>query len=260
MWLYKNWLPQAYDQKAALNNMKSVLNFIFLFLGVFSLPAQAGILPKQHEYVVLLHGIGRSKNAMQEMADDMSQKGYTVFNIDYPSRKKSIEDLADDIKKTLDAQKLDENHKIHFIGHSMGGLIIRAYIHAHRPENLGRVVMLGTPNHGSEVADLLAGTTLFNGIYGLAGQQLVTDQEKFKAIFGAVDYEAGVIAGDRSIDPVSSWLIIPGKDDGKVSISSTKLDGMKDHIVIHATHTFMPSNAEVIAQAEYFLENGTFRR
>ena len=207
--------------------------------------------------VVLLHGIARSKGSMENMAENLSRKGYEVINIDYASRKKTIDTLAADIHKEIKSRRVNAG-KIHFVGHSMGGLIIRAYIHKYKPKDLGRVVMLGTPNGGSQVADLLKDNFLYINYYGPAGQQLVTDQNGFKEIFGNVDYELGVIAGDRSIDPVSSLLIITGDDDGKVSIENTKIKGMKDHITIHATHTFMPSNTEVIRQTEYFLQHGSF--
>lgn len=209
--------------------------------------------------VVLLHGIGRSKSSMESMEEDLSRKGYEVINIDYASREKTIENLVADIRKEIKSRRVTTG-KIHFVGHSMGGLIIRAYIHKYRPKDLGRVVMLGTPNGGSEVADLLKDNLLYIHYYGPAGQQLVTDQNGFKEIFGRVNYELGVIAGDRSIDPVSSLLIITGDDDGKVPVANTKIKGMKDHIVVHATHTFMPSNAEVIQQTEHFLEHGKFLR
>lgn len=207
--------------------------------------------------VVLLHGIGRSKSSMESMEEDLSRKGYEVINIDYASRKKTIENLAADIRKEIKKRRVN-TEKIHFVGHSMGGLIIRAYIHKYRPKDLGRVVMLGTPNAGSEVADLMKDNFLYINYYGPAGQQLVTDQNGFKEIFGRVDYDLGIIAGDRSIDPVSSLFIITGDDDGKVPVVNTKIKGMKDHIVIHATHTFMPSNAEVIQQTGHFLKHGEF--
>lgn len=231
-----------------------------LLAAVLFLLSAAPAFAAKGDTVVLLHGIGRTSGSMQKMAGDLSRKGYAVINIDYASRKKPVEDLAEDIGREIRKHPVPTGRKIHFIGHSMGGLVIRAYIHRHRPANLGRVVLLGTPNQGSEVADLLHGTALFNSFYGPAGEELVTDQKKFAKLYGDVNYGLGVIAGDRSIDPVSSLLIIPGDDDGKVSVERTKIRGMKDHIVLHATHTFMPSNDDVIRQSEYFLENGKFLR
>lgn len=219
-------------------------------------PARA----EQGDTLVLLHGLGRTKGAMEKMEKYFTGMGYTVINVDYDSRNKDLVTLAKELDALLDEKGADKAPRLHLVGHSMGGLVIRAYVHKHRPANLGRVVHLGTPNRGSEVADFLSGTALFEMVYGPAGAQLVTDQSKVKDVLGPVDFPLGIIAGDRSIDPVSSWGILPGRDDGKVTIARTKVKGMTDHITLHATHTFMSSNDEVIAQTAFFLENGGFRR
>ncbi len=139
----------------------------------------------------------------------------------------------------------------------MGGLVIRAYLHRYKPQNLGRVVMIGTPNQGSEVADFLQTRKLYRMLYGPAGQQLITDQSGFMHHFGAVDYEVGVIAGNRPVDLISSRII--GKaNDGKVSIDSTKLSGMKDHVIVPSSHTFFPSNPHMLMQTLEFLKQGKF--
>ncbi|MBU6476259.1 MAG: alpha/beta fold hydrolase, partial [Alphaproteobacteria bacterium] len=190
--------------------------------------------------IVLLHGIFRGKSSMSGMERGLAQKGYDVLNIGYPSLKKPIEELIDDVHAEIARRSGKGSGMLHFVGHSLGGLVIRAYLHKFRPENLGRVVMLGTPNHGSEIADIFASFLPYKMFYGPAGQQLVTDQSRFENIFGSVDYDLGVIAGDKSFDPVMSWFI-PGADDGRVSVARTKLDGMKDHLTLHITHTFMPS-------------------
>ena len=194
---------------------------------------------------------------MKGMEHGLAQKGYRVFNIDYPSLKKPIEELIGDVHAEILQRRDDETDALHFVGHSLGGLIIRAYLHKFKPAGAGRVVMIGTPNHGSELADIFADFPLYKMLYGPAGQQLVTDQTAFRHIFGAVDYDLGVIAGDRSFDPVMSWFI-PGADDGKVSVASTKIDGMKDHITLRVSHTFMPSKKSVIDQTAHFLAHGKF--
>ena len=145
------------------------------------------------------------------------------------------------------------------VGYSMGGIVIRALLNKHRPDNLGRVVQLASPNKGSEVADFVKTNWLYEKIYGPAGQQLTTDQTGLRNLLGKVDYELGVVAGNASIDPVSS-AIIPGDDDGKVSVESTRVSGMKDHVIVSATHTFFPGNKTVQRQALAFLRNGRFQR
>ena len=113
--------------------------------------------------------------------------------------------------------------------------------------------MIGTPNHGSEVADYLAEYKMYKEHFGPAGMELRTGRKIYTP-----DYEVGVIAGDMSIDPLSSLLLIPGRDDGKVAVDKTKLPKMKDHIVVHATHVFMMNNPIVIKQAVNFLRDGRF--
>ncbi|GHM58930.1 MAG: hypothetical protein sL5_10220 [Candidatus Mesenet longicola] len=147
--------------------------------------------------------------------------------------------------------------KVHFVGYSMGGLLIRAYFKKYKPDKLGRVVMIGTPNHGSEVADFLKNFMLYKKLYGPAGQQLITNQDGFKEIFANTDFELGIIAGNKSIDPISSKLINK-PNDGKVSVDSTKLEGAKDHIVLPCNHTFFPSNKQMFKQVLSFLKFGKF--
>lgn len=147
--------------------------------------------------------------------------------------------------------------RIHFIGHSIGGLIIRTYLNTYSLENLGRVVMLGTPNNGSEIADFLKDFYLYKKLYGPAGQQLITDQSKFKNIFGSINYEVGVIAGISSFHFIANKII--GKEsDGRVSVISTKVEGMKDHITIKSTHVGLTSNKEAWQFTKNFIETGSF--
>ena len=136
--------------------------------------------------------------------------------------------------------------------------MVRALIHKYNYKNLGKVVQLAPPNQGSEVADFIKNFWPYKKIYGPAGQQLITDQSKIKHLFGEVSYELGIIAGNSTIDPISS-AIIPGENDGKVAVERTKLKGMKDHIDVSASHTFFPSNKEVQKQTLYFLKNGNFK-
>lgn len=206
--------------------------------------------------VVLLHGIFRTKRSMASMARFLEREGFRVLNLGYPSTKHTLEGLADHIQPQIE-QFAKKVKAIHFVGYSMGGLVIRVYINRHRPANLGRVVMVGTPNGGSECADTLQHVGLYKKFYGPAGQQLITDQQEFAHIFGKVDYDAGVIAGNFPLDFIASYII--GKpNDGKVSVESTHLPGQKAHKVIHADHTFFPTNRTMWKYALQFLKEGTF--
>ena len=208
------------------------------------------------EYVVLLHGLARTSKSMKALEKFFSEQGYEVFNISYPSRKYPVAELANMVRKEV-ITKTSEAAKVHFITHSMGGIIVR-YIQKYNPlPNLGRVVMLSPPNHGSEVVDKLGGLWLFKCINGPAGKQLGTDKNSICQKLGKVDFELGVITGDRSINWINS-LIIPGKDDGKVSIESAKVEGMDDFLIVHATHPFIMKKKTVITQCLHFLRIGVF--
>jgi triacylglycerol lipase len=188
------------------------------------------------------------------------EAGYKVRNVDYPSRTASVQKLADDaIGKAVADCEQDGATKIDFVTHSLGGILVRSYLARHTHPSLGRVVMLAPPNQGSEVVDKLGWLFLFKWINGPAGNELGTDKNSTPNKLGAANFPVGIIAGDRLINWINS-LLIPGRDDGKVSIERTKLAGMTDHIVIHATHPFIMKNREAIRQTIQFLRVGSFDR
>jgi pimeloyl-ACP methyl ester carboxylesterase len=209
------------------------------------------------EKIIILHGIFRTHRSMRGLANFLERSGYNVLNLRYPSTKYDIEKLADIAHPQIADFISKDQGRTHFIGHSMGGLLIRAYLKKYRPINLGRVVMIGVPNRGSEVADFLKNFYFYKKLYGPAGQQLITNQEKFAHIFCDIDFEIGVIAGNRSIDPISSKII--GKtNDGKVSLESALIEGAKDSVIISSSHTFFPSNRKMWAQALSFIKTRKF--
>jgi hypothetical protein len=137
-------------------------------------------------------------------------------------------------------------------------LLARVYIARCRPKRLGRVAMLGTPNSGSEIADRLRHFRPYRAFFGPAGQQLGTQRdEAVNALFPPVDYPVGIIAGNRSIYPITSALL-PKPHDGRVSVENTKLDGMADHIVIRTSHPWLVRDSVAIEQTIAFLRDGRF--
>jgi len=212
------------------------------------------------EEVILLHGLCRTSRSMAKMEHALTAAGYKVRNVDYPSRTASIQQLTDDVvgKAVADCHA-DGATKIHFVTHSMGGILVRSYLARHSIPSLGRVVMLAPPNQGSEVVDKLGGLILFRWLNGPAGNELGTNTNSTPNQLGPAAFPVGIIAGDRSINWINSFMI-PGRDDGKVSIERTKLAGMSDHIVIHATHPFIMNNGEAIRQTIQFLGTGQFDR
>lgn len=207
------------------------------------------------EHVVLLHGLARSSSSLDKMERSLSEAGFITHNLDYPSRSQSIESLSRDLRTEI-ATKTASAETVHFVTHSMGGIILRQIQQTAPLPNIGRVVMLSPPNHGSEIVDRLGHTWAFQQLNGPAGQQLGTAEDSFVQQLGPIDFELAVITGDRSINWILSTLI-PGKDDGKVSLKSAQLDGMNAYQVIHATHTFIMRNKHAIAATKSFLKTGS---
>ncbi len=209
--------------------------------------------------VVLLHGILRSKVDMLLLENFFKSNDYEVINIKYPSREFELEELRDFVhEKIINSPSYDKCGKLNFVTHSMGGLITRYYIAKYKPENIGKVVMLGPPNTGSELADWLHDTKIiapmFRAIFGPASEQLGTGYEH---IDGDITYPLGVIAGNMSVNPLSPWLL-DGEHDGIVPVERTKIDGMSDHIIMPTTHSFMMFNTDVMEQSLNFLKFGKF--
>jgi pimeloyl-ACP methyl ester carboxylesterase len=185
--------------------------------------------------------------------------GYSVFNCNYPSRKYPVEQLYEDtIRPMIDhCMEQYQPDRLHFVTHSIGGILIRYYLSRHKLERPGRVVMLGPPNAGSELVDRLSSHWWFTLLNGPAGKQLGTEASSLPNSLGPVDYEVGIIAGKTTLGLLSP-LIIPGEHDGKVSIRSARLDGMADFIILPYGHAFMMNRRQVIEQTILFLQRGKF--
>lgn len=210
------------------------------------------------EGVVLLHGLARSPRSLDRLETELTRAGFAVVNLGYPSRSASIERLADEaLAAALADPRLQDCTRIHFVTHSMGGILLRSYAARHPLPKLGRAVMLAPPNQGSEVVDRIGHWRLFKYLNGPAGQELGTGPDATPNHLGPVPFELGVIAGNRSINWINS-LMIDGPDDGKVSVERTKVTGMKDHLVLPVTHPLMMNDAAVIAATLRFLANGQF--
>jgi pimeloyl-ACP methyl ester carboxylesterase len=209
--------------------------------------------------VVLLHGLGRSPLAMARLAHDLRTAGYEVRNLSYPSQRADIRTLAD---ATLGPvfSGAPAGTRIHVVTHSMGGILVRQFLHDHgTPISLGRVVMLAPPNSGSALVDRLQTWPLYRWINGPAGLQLGTALDSAPNTLGPfpTDVELGVIAGDRSLNPLfSSWLA--GPDDGKVTVASTHLANESAHLTVPHSHTWLMWRTPVLTQVKTFLRTGRF--
>lgn len=211
------------------------------------------------KHVVVLHGIAVNKLFMTGISGYLKKQGYTVHSLSYPSRAKSWETLVDEhlapAIQEIPASKVD------FVVHSMGGLLVRVYAQRYGAKKIGRVVMIGTPNHGSEVADFLRSWPVYQWYFGEAGQTLGTSRDGIHAKLPPVNFECGVIAGDNDWFRFVRNALVPNfqtPNDGAVSVESTKVDGMKDHTVISGDHSQMVWMPKVWRQAASFLRNGKF--
>jgi hypothetical protein len=213
---------------------------------------------RSREGVLLLHGIARRASSLARLEGALRDAGFATLNLDYPARKASLAVLAGIVGPPV-AAFAGGVDRLHVVTHSMGGLLARALLTHRRPDNLGRVVMLAPPNGGSEVADRLRRFSAYRRFFGPAGFQLSTRRDaRLEALLGEVDYPLGIIAGDRSLSPIESWFVLPRPNDGRVSVARTRVPGMTDHITVHATHTLIMRNPQVIRQTLHFVRNGRF--
>jgi triacylglycerol lipase len=236
------------------NTKRMLLHAVVLLCTAGAAPLHAAEVA---EGVVLLHGLARSASSMNKLARALQADGYRVCNVDYPSRQHDIATLTDYVALEI-VKCFPERAPVHFVTHSMGGVLVRQLAIAHSEIPIARVVMLAPPNGGSEVVDKLGDWRIFKAINGPAGGQLGTDPQATLTQLGSPSFELGVIAGNSTVNPLLSSMI-PGDDDGKVSVARTKLDGMRDFVLLASSHPFIMTNAQAIAQTKYFLRHGGFR-
>lgn len=231
--------------------------------GVFSywyyMSSETEVFEADGECVIVLHGLGRTARAMSELSGEIANRGFKVVNLEYPSMAFGIEELSNRyLKKAVDV--FCKDRKVNFVTHSLGGIIVRKYLSDNKLENMGRVVMIAPPNQGSSLAAYASEFPLINWIAGPVVKELGrTGKKDFFADLKKVDYELGIIAGNKSSSYLQSF-IIPGEDDDKVSVYETRLEGAKEHIIVPVSHFGIMKNYQVMSQVISFLKKGEFKK
>ena len=210
------------------------------------------------DYVVIIHGMAQSKKSMAKLAKYLESCNYAPIVIDYPSTKHGIENIAKNFVINQ-IENLDKTKKVHIIGYSLGGIIARYVVDNYQIDSLGNIILIGSPNKGSEMAKFLENNLLVHKIFGPALKDLRPNSEFWDKIKDNVhEKNVGVIAGDFSMNPLSSLLVFDGSSDGTVSVESAKIDGMKDFLILHHSHYFLMRNNEILSYIENFLQYGIF--
>ena len=230
--------------------------FVFIGLLVPWIIAGSVKTAPAEEVVILLHGIANIPLSMKYLENSLEKAGYQVYNLGYPSTDVSIEAAAAAIREKVDA--LGEGHRINFVGHSMGNLVIRMVLGKDLP-GLGRVVMIAPPNQGSFMAERLEHLGIYRWIFGPAGQELPADNRAFFENLPIPDCEFGIIAGGRGTEGGYNPLL-EGDDDGTVRVEETKLPGAADFTLVNNTHTLILFDPETVQQTISFLKTGRFKK
>ena len=205
------------------------------------------------ERVVLLHGLWRSHKAMGLLAEDLQQEGFEVVNIPYRSFLDPLDEIVGEVQGILAA--LPEK-RTNFVTHSMGGIVVRRLAQRFPGTVNGRVVMLAPPNQGSELVDWLEDVPGIRYFLGPAGLELATQKVRSQLPQSPPSLETAVIMGDGGFNPLFQSLL-PGENDGTVTVEGGKLEGLEHFSVLKAGHARTMLRPEVISQVKCFLNHGT---
>ncbi len=217
-------------------------------------------LSTEKQFVILLHGLGRTRHSMRKIDQALSDAGFKTRNTGYPSTRLPVEQLSEQyVSDAVAYCHQQQASKIHFVTHSLGGILVRQYLQSQTLPVGSRIVMISPPNRGSEIANFLKPFPPYRWILGPAALQLDTTDGSLPNKMQAIQYEIGIIAGNKSSDP---WFspFIRGENDGKVSVENTKLHEMKDFVVVNSGHTLIMRSPTTIRQILAFLSQAKFIR
>jgi pimeloyl-ACP methyl ester carboxylesterase len=222
------------------------------------------VAPLQKKVVVVLHGLGRTRNSMSSLVEFLAQDdAYSILNVSYASTRESIGEHARSLARVI--KHLDDVEQIDFVAHSMGNLVIRHFLadqmaNAERVEidaRIHHIVMLAPPNQGADMAERLQRDPLFRTVFGSSGQQLGGQWEQLAKRLAVPPCPFGIIAGGEG-DSQGVNPLLTGDDDMVVSVSETKLAGARDFVVVPCLHTFLMNDPQVQTYVRNFLRHGYF--
>lgn len=212
--------------------------------------------PAGRHLVMLVHGMGRSTYLFHDMQSALRAAGYDAVAISYPSLMRDIAGHADQIEALLDEAR--DVEQVSFVSHSLGGLVVREVLGRHAPWRerltLGRIVMLAPPNQGSVLAEALATLPPYHWIGGPSAVEIAAGGP-FAGL--PEEVEVAVIAGGTG-----GWgfnPLLPGDDDGVVTVAETELEGVRESLLVPALHTVIAAAPETIAATLSFLKHGRLR-
>ena len=209
-------------------------------------------LTQEQEAVIVVHGLWVSSWTMYLLAFRLGRCGYGASCFSYSSMRATLSQNALSLARTAAAL---EAKRVHFVGHSLGGLVILQMLKQNTDSRIGRIVLMGAPCNGSYAARAVAKTAA--GRWMLGPSALA--HESYASIAG--DYEIGSIAGNRGLG-LGKLLIrgLPRPNDGVVTVEETHLKGIKDHIVMPISHSGMLFSSRTAQEACAFLKDGRFSR
>ncbi|MEX2962425.1 esterase/lipase family protein [Microbulbifer sp. TYP-18] len=208
--------------------------------------------------VILLHGLTKDSSSLEPLQQRLIASGYYVANMDYPSREKPIQELASlAVEAGLNRCARAQAQPVNFVTHSMGGLLVRYFYEHQQIPAPHRVVMLAPPNQGSRIGDWLDHIPWIKQVNGPAGRQMGTGKTSVPLQLSPVSFDLGIIAGNRSRNPIAS-AILRGADDGRITVESAKVKGMCAFMTLPLSHGNIMANDTAMEEVLRFLRYGYF--
>ena len=204
------------------------------------------------ESVVLVNGLWLADPALWLLARRLRRAGFRVYSFSYPSVR---QDLRANAARLHDFLAHVPGEVVHFVGYSLGGLIIRTLFHMHPQQRPGRIVLLGSPQTGNRPAQSMLRSRLGSKLMGRSVAELIAGVPQQ---WGWPARETGIIAGSRSVGlgRLVARLAVP--NDGSVAVEETSVPGPHAHLVLPVAHFAMLVAPVVARQVAQFLRDGHF--